>query len=80
VIVTTYPKANHIYTLTDDDGQKTGLFVDEMLPRLVGGVLSFNRKRVNVAGVSVTTRFAESAVEGLQVTSISFAPCRKKEP
>ena len=63
-----------IYTLTDDGGQTTRLFVDQTLSRSVGGVLWFNRKRVNVTGVSATSRFAAGAVTGLQVTSISLAP------
>ena len=54
-----------IYTLTDDGGQTTHLFVDETLSRSVGGVLWFDRKRVNVTGVSATSRFAAGAVDRL---------------
>jgi hypothetical protein len=63
-----------IYTLTDDYGQKTRLFIDEELSRSVGGVLHFDRKRVNVEGVWATLLLPEGAVTGLKVTALSLAP------
>jgi M6 family metalloprotease-like protein len=63
-----------IYTFTDDNGQKTRLFIDEALSQSVGGVLWFNRKKVSVAGVWGTSLSAKGAAMGLHVTSISLAP------
>ena len=68
-----------IYTLTDDGGQTIRLLLDETLSRSAGGVMSFDRKRVNVAGVWATSRIAQgattatTATTNLQVTSISLA-------
>jgi len=64
-----------IYMLTDDSGQITPLLLDETLSRSVGGVLWFDRKKVNVAGVWATSLSVQGAATGLlSVTSISLAP------
>ena len=68
-----------IYTLTDDSGQKTPLWLDESLSRSVGGILWFNRKQVNVAGVWATAISVQGAATGLKVTSISLAPAPETE-
>jgi len=59
-----------IYTLTDDSGEITPLFLDETLSRSVGGVLWFDRKKVNVEGVWAPSLFGQGATKGLYVTSI----------
>lgn len=59
-----------IYTLTDDSGEITPLFLDEKLSQSVGGVLQFNRKKVNVEGVWAPSLFGKGATRGLYVTSI----------
>lgn len=63
-----------IYTLTDDNGQTTTLFLDEAFSQSVGGVLSFDRQRVNVEGVwgSSLSGSGRDPVTGLYVTSISL--------
>jgi len=64
-----------IYTLTDDSGQITPLLLDETLSQSVGGVLWFDRKKVNVEGVWATSLSVQGAATGLlNVTSISLAP------
>jgi len=69
-----------IYTLTDDSGHITPLWVDETLSQSVGGVLWFNRKKVNVAGVWATSLSVRGAATVLNVTSISLAPSSVKTP
>jgi M6 family metalloprotease-like protein len=64
-----------VYTLTDDSGQITPLSLDETLSQSVGGVLWFDRKKVNVEGVWATSLSVQGAATGLlNVTSISLAP------
>jgi M6 family metalloprotease-like protein len=64
-----------VYTLTDDSGQIIPLFLDEMLSQSVGGVLWFDRKKVNVEGVWATFLSVKGAATVLlNVTSISLAP------
>jgi hypothetical protein len=69
-----------VYTLTDENGQITPLFVDETLSQSVGGVLWFNRKKVKVEGVWATSLSVRGAATGLNVTSISLAPSSVKTP
>jgi hypothetical protein len=61
------------YTLTDDSGEITPLFLDEALSQSVGGVLQFNRKKVNMEGIWATFLSVQGAEAGLNVTSISLA-------
>lgn len=63
-----------IYTLTDDNGQVTPLFLEETLSRAAGGILSFDRKRVNVEGVWAGPLSRQGEATGLKVTSIFLAP------
>jgi M6 family metalloprotease-like protein len=52
-----------LYTLTEDTGQVTPLLLDESLSRSMGGVLQFDRKRVNVPWVSIMCKFIDFADE-----------------
>lgn len=63
-----------VYTLTDDNGQTTVLSLDETLAQSLGGVLSFNRKYVNVQGVWAAPISERDPSTVLNVTSISIAP------
>jgi len=60
------------YTLTNDSGV-TPLLLDETLAQSLGGVLSFDRKYVNVEGIWATPLSDEGATTVLNVSSISLA-------
>ena len=62
-----------IYMLTEDNGESTRLLIDEPQSRSMGGVLRFDRKRVNVEGALASSSSAPEASTGLRVTSIFLA-------
>jgi len=74
-------KSSMTYTLTDVNGQKILLQLDEKAAKKLGGVLQFNGKYVNVKGTSaipsdtgVKSGSTKSPPTVLHVISISLAP------
>ena len=69
------------YTLTEVNGKKTSLQVDEEVAKSLGGLLRFNGKYVSVQGTwatpsdtGATLRSTQNLPAVLNVTSISLAP------
>jgi M6 family metalloprotease-like protein len=73
-------ESSMIYTLTDVNGQRTLLQLDETVARKLGGVLQFNGKYVSVQGTLATPSYTGTTSETqsppavLNVISISLAP------
>lgn len=74
-------KSSMIYTLTDANGQRTLLQLDETVSRKLGGVLQFNGKYVSVQGTWATPSHTGAAPDLTQsppavinVISISLTP------
>jgi len=67
-----------VYTLTDDRGQTTILMLDETLAQSLGGVLSFNRKYVNVQGVWASPLTGHGTSIKLNVTWVQLCNCEQK--
>jgi M6 family metalloprotease-like protein len=72
-------KSSMIYTITDVNGQRTLLQMDETVAGKLGGVLQFNGKYVNVQGTlatrtytNATSRSTQSPPAVLNVISISL--------
>ena len=62
------------YTLTDDTGKTTRLFVSDTVARSIGGVLSINRKRVAVKGSLASVPASGGSSSILKVSSIQILP------
>lgn len=79
-------KSSMIYTLTDANGNRTLLQLDETVSRKLGGGLQFNGKYVTVQGIWATPShpgaapsLTQSPPAVINVLSISLAPSPKAQ-
>ena len=67
-------ESSMIYTLTDENGQRTSLRMDETVVKELGGVLQFNREYVAVQGSMASPSSAATSLDTTSSSDSSAGP------